>query len=192
MGLHLNFKFYTIVEKGLKLKVRKFRGLISAFVEVAGEKLIVGLFAPPAVIMNRVKQHSRNNSLKELRKLFLCPPQKIGESTTKILKLLFFTINLDFIGKLIWPLTSSIYFVFLPLRHEQTKYTTCFLTWISCLDECFFILCDKWKTLFFMKVCSFSETFEEPCCWFLSKQCFERSPHFMGYLHNNNMMLITN
>ena len=125
------------MEKGLKLKVRKFRGLISAFVEVAGEKLIVGLFAPPAVIMNRVKQHSRNISLKELRKLFLCPPQKIGESTTKILKLLFFTINLDFIGKLIWPLTSSIYFVFLPLRHEQTKYTTCFLTWISCLDECF-------------------------------------------------------
>ena len=58
---------------------------------------------------------------------------KIGENTTNILKLLFFTLNLYFLTsnqistyrKLNLPLTSSIYFVFLPLeiqkRLEQTK-----------------------------------------------------------------------
>ena len=58
---------------------------------------------------------------------------KIGENTTNILKLLFFTTNLYFVRsnqistyrKLNLPLTSSIYFVFLPLeiqkRLEQTK-----------------------------------------------------------------------
>ena len=58
---------------------------------------------------------------------------KINESTTNILKLLFFTINLHFAKsnqisinrKLNLPLTGSIYFVFLPLemqyRFEQTK-----------------------------------------------------------------------
>ena len=49
-------KFYTSVAKELKLKVRKFWGLIPTFVEVTGEKL-VGLFAPPLpfLILNRVK-----------------------------------------------------------------------------------------------------------------------------------------
>ena len=37
------FKFYTSVAKGLKLKVRKFCGLIPTFVVVTGEKLVVGL-----------------------------------------------------------------------------------------------------------------------------------------------------
>ena len=57
----------------------------------------------------------------------------IGENTTNISKLLFFTINLHFVTsnqistyrKLNLPLTSSIYFVFLPLemqkRLKQTK-----------------------------------------------------------------------
>ena len=40
-------KFYTSVAKGLKLKVRKFLGLIPMFVEVTGEILVEDLFAPP-------------------------------------------------------------------------------------------------------------------------------------------------
>ena len=41
-----NFKFYTSVTKGSKLKVRTFCGLNATFVEVAGGKLVVGgLFA---------------------------------------------------------------------------------------------------------------------------------------------------
>ena len=56
MGLALgtNLKFYTSVAKGLKLKVRKFWGLIPTFVEVAGEKLVGGESFLPH-ILNRLK-----------------------------------------------------------------------------------------------------------------------------------------
>ena len=48
-------KFYTSVAKGLKLKVRRFWGLIPMFVEVTEEKLVGGFFAPPTPpILNRV------------------------------------------------------------------------------------------------------------------------------------------
>ena len=40
------FIFYTSVEKGLKLKVRKFLGLIPTFAEVTDETMVGGLFAP--------------------------------------------------------------------------------------------------------------------------------------------------
>ena len=48
LALGTNLKFYTSVAKGLKLKVRKFLGLISTFAEVAAEKLVVGSFCPPS------------------------------------------------------------------------------------------------------------------------------------------------
>ena len=38
----MGLKLYTNVAKGLKLKVRKFLGLIPTFVEVTGEKLVRG------------------------------------------------------------------------------------------------------------------------------------------------------
>ena len=41
-----NLRFYTSVEKGLKIKVGKFWGLIPSFVEVTGEKLVGGAFLP--------------------------------------------------------------------------------------------------------------------------------------------------
>ena len=44
------------MEKGLKLKVRKFLGLIRTFVEVIGRKLLGGYFVPsPPHILNWVK-----------------------------------------------------------------------------------------------------------------------------------------
>ena len=49
-----SYKFYTSVAKGLKLKVRKFWGLIRKFVEVTEETLVGGAFLPP--ILNRVKK----------------------------------------------------------------------------------------------------------------------------------------
>ena len=54
LGLTLgtNLKFYNSLLKGLKLKVRKSWSLIPTFVEVTGEKLVGGLFAP--LILNRV------------------------------------------------------------------------------------------------------------------------------------------
>ena len=45
LALGTNLKFYISVAKWLKLKVRKFWGLISTFVEITGEKL-VGFFLP--------------------------------------------------------------------------------------------------------------------------------------------------
>ena len=59
LGLTLgtNLKFYTSVAKGLKLKVRKFWGLIPTFVEVTGEKLVGGGGGGflPTSILNRIK-----------------------------------------------------------------------------------------------------------------------------------------
>ena len=46
LALGTNLKFYTSLSKRLKLKVRKFLGLISTFVEVTGEKLVGGSFCP--------------------------------------------------------------------------------------------------------------------------------------------------
>ena len=54
LALGTNLKFYTCLAKALKLKVRNFWDLIPTFVEVTGEKL-VGVFLPPAPILNRVK-----------------------------------------------------------------------------------------------------------------------------------------
>ena len=52
--------------------MRKFRGLIPTFVEVTGEKLVAGLFAPPP-ILNRVNikraQASQSTSARCLKPL---------------------------------------------------------------------------------------------------------------------------
>ena len=72
MGLALgtNLKFYTSVLKGLKLNVRKFRGLNRTFVEVTGEKLVGRAFCPPfPLILNRVKYKILNMlTLKKMNK----------------------------------------------------------------------------------------------------------------------------
>ena len=47
LALGTNLKFYTILSKGLKLKVKKFWGLILTFIEVTREKLVGGPFCPP-------------------------------------------------------------------------------------------------------------------------------------------------
>ena len=48
LALGMTLKFYTSVAKGLRLKVRKFWGLLSVFVEVRGEKIgMGGSFFPP-------------------------------------------------------------------------------------------------------------------------------------------------
>ena len=55
LTLSMALKFYTAVAKGLKVKVRTVWGPIPTFVEVTGEKLVEGLFAPPirnSVIFN--------------------------------------------------------------------------------------------------------------------------------------------
>ena len=46
------------MEKGLNLKVKRFWGLIPMFVELTGDKLVRGIFAPP--ILNRVNDEFVN------------------------------------------------------------------------------------------------------------------------------------
>ena len=53
LALDKSLKFYTTVAKGLKLKVRKFGGIIPKFVEIIREKLVGEPFDLP--ILNRVK-----------------------------------------------------------------------------------------------------------------------------------------
>ena len=71
LGLVLgtNLKFCTTVEKGLKLKVRKFWGPNLTFVEVTREKLIGGLFCPPSSWIG-LKQKLENQTLKSWKKMF--------------------------------------------------------------------------------------------------------------------------
>ena len=47
MALGTNLKFNNSVAKGLKVKVRKFLGLVPTFVKVTREKLVGGGFLPP-------------------------------------------------------------------------------------------------------------------------------------------------
>ena len=47
LALDMNLKFYTSLSKGLKLKLKKFWGLILTFVKVTGENLVGGAFLPP-------------------------------------------------------------------------------------------------------------------------------------------------
>ena len=125
---------------------------------------------------------------------------KIGENTTNILKLLFFTMNLHFVTsnqlstfrKLNLSLISCVYFAFFPLemqkRLEQSSircvqsipcvfplclkrnnpqtfksgscknpFLQCVCYYYNLLRWMFFILCDTWKKLLFMKVYRCSE-----------------------------------
>ena len=47
LPLITNWKFYTSVAKGLKLKVGKFGELIPTFDEITAKKLVGGSFCPP-------------------------------------------------------------------------------------------------------------------------------------------------
>ena len=94
---------------------------------------------------------------------------KIGENTTNILKLPIFIINLHFVAsnqiftyrKLNLSLTSSIYFVFLPLEMQKTMINEqwtdksiphVFLLCIKRNDQQTF-KCSSYKNLFFQHVC---------------------------------------
>ena len=66
--------------KGLKLKVRNFWGLIPAFVEVTGEKLVgLGDFLPLSPILNKVKPINVQDSLeRKLTSVFIIMEATIG------------------------------------------------------------------------------------------------------------------
>ena len=72
----------------------------------------------------------------------------------------------------------------------KNPFLRCERYWYNLPRWMFFILCDNWKSLPFVKVYHYSETFEVPRFCFIWSQCFERSPYFMRCLDNSNMMLI--
>ena len=58
LALGTNLKFYNSVTKVLKVKVRKYWGVITTFVEITGKKLVGDLFAPPSpTILNRIESY---------------------------------------------------------------------------------------------------------------------------------------
>ena len=61
----MTLKFYISMVKELKLKVRKFSGLIPTFVEVTGEKLVGGLLLPRPPTLNRVNDLTEGFSTNE-------------------------------------------------------------------------------------------------------------------------------
>ena len=61
----MTLKFYSSVAKGLKLKFRMFLVLIPRFVEVAGEKLVGGVFLAPPSWLNYIQ---KDVFLKEIEK----------------------------------------------------------------------------------------------------------------------------
>ena len=117
-------------------------------------------------------------------KVIFVSATKIGENTTKILKLLFFIINLHSVTS-----NQISTFVLLPLEMQKRTRTdqsiprifllclkrnvpqtfksgSCKNPFLQCVCYCynllqwmFFILCDNWKALLFMKVCHYSEIF---------------------------------
>ena len=58
LALGIALKFNASGPKGLKLKVREFRGLIPTFVEVKKQKLVGGSFRTTSPILNSVKARS--------------------------------------------------------------------------------------------------------------------------------------
>ena len=63
--------------------------------------------------------------------------------------------------------------------------------WYDLLPWIIFITCYNRKTLLFKLIVTLRLLLPPYCC-FLWSQYFERNPHFMCYLHNNNSMLIPN
>ena len=71
----------------------------------------------------------------------------------------------------------------------KNSFLRCVRYWYNLLRWMFFILCDSWKTLPFVKVYGYLTLKGSHCCFFWI-QYFARSSYFIRCLHNNNMMLI--
>ena len=101
LGLVLgtNLKFYTSLSKALKLKARKYRGLIRTFAEFTGEKLVGGPFYPsPPPILNRVEENHRLIAVDLSKQTKLKDPQQnnfIGklENQAHGAKMFFFSVK---------------------------------------------------------------------------------------------------
>ena len=62
------------------------------------------------------------------------------------------------------------------------------LIWLP--SKNFFILCDNWKTLFFTKVCRYSESFSNHHAAVFLERSISKEVYVLRYLHNNSTMLV--
>ena len=66
LALDVALKFCNSEAKALKLKVRKFWGIIPTYVEITGEKLVGSLFAPSPIVY-RAKNNPKEKNEKGYR-----------------------------------------------------------------------------------------------------------------------------
>ena len=95
------------------------------------------------------------------------------------------------------PKYTSSFLICPNLNDSQTfKSSSCKNSFLQCvcyrcywLRWMFFVPCDGWKTLFFLKVCRYCEIFQSPYCRFLWNKCL-KEVRILRYLRNNSAVLI--
>ena len=96
------------------------------------------------------------------------------------------------------PKYTSGFLICPNLNDSQTfKSSSCENFFLQCvcyrcnlLRWMFFVPCDNWKTLFFLKVCRYCEIFSTAILSFSLKQVFLKEIRILRYLHNNSVVLI--
>ena len=115
---------------------------------------------------------------KSYQKIIFVSATKIGENTTNILNCYFLSLYR--------PKYTSSFLICLNLNDWQTfKSSSCkngFLQYVcyrcNLLRWMFFIPCDSWKTLFFLRVCRYCEIFSTAILSFSLKQVFWKKSVF--------------
>ena len=72
----------------------------------------------------------------------------------------------------------------------QKVFLQCVCHRCNLLRWIFFVPCDNWKKLFFLKVCRYCEIFLTAILSFSLKQVFLKEIRILRYLHNNSVVLI--
>ena len=63
---------------------------------------------------------------------------------------------------------------------------------ITCFDECFFILCDNWKAIFFIWVYRYSEGFSNRYVAMFFERSVLKEVRVLQYLYNSGTMVTPN
>ena len=66
----------------------------------------------------------------------------------------------------------------------------CVCHWYGLFQWMFFILCDNWKRIFFIKVYRYSEGFSNHHAAVFFERSVSKEVHILHYLHNSNTMIL--
>ena len=128
LALGTNLKFYTSVEKGLKVKVRMFLGLVKTFVEVTREKLVGGPFCPPSWIgLSDSSDIRTHNHLVRNHYYSTTQPwlnHTLNHYLAKLAKLIFFSKDRAVLWVFICAMHLTVcYYVTYAFQSESTHYS---------------------------------------------------------------------